>query len=83
MRGGLLFWRGVVKLVLIHDLLLELLLLTAEGVQLVTRGGEAHIHINTQGLTSDLKVTHGWTFRNSFRLQVNPILIRFYQFTRF
>lgn len=42
MTGELLLWRGVVKLILIHDLLLELLLLTAESIHLVTEGGDTH-----------------------------------------
>lgn len=46
--GVLLLWRRVVKLVLIHDLLLEFLLLAAESVQLVAEGGEMHVRVNLQ-----------------------------------
>lgn len=60
MTGVLLLWRRVVKLVLIHDLLLEFLLLAAESVQLVAEGGEMHVRVNLQWLICSLQVTRGW-----------------------
>lgn len=48
MAGLLLLWCRVVKLVLVHDLFLELLLLTPESIQLVTEGGKGHVYIISQ-----------------------------------